>query len=312
MTDINGILAVHKPVGPTSHDVVDLIRELYGTRRVGHTGTLDPRAEGLLFICLGRATKVSRFLLGMDKTYRATVRLGLRTSTGDVEGEILATAEIDKLNREAVVAAIESFGGVQQQRVPSHSAVKVDGRRLYSYAREGAEVPQVTREITIHHIALEEFSLPELTITVHCSGGTYIRALAEDLGDKLGCGGVLYSLVRTKIGPHELDIAVGLAELADLDAAGRAERVRPIEEYLKFPVVLVGAEGIRMVRDGRQLSPRQITRLNGGFGRGDTILFCDSERSALAVATAVCDSADIASHPQGDWFTYERVLVGAK
>jgi tRNA pseudouridine55 synthase len=305
-----GILPVHKPVGPTAHDIVARARCLFGTRRVGHTGTLDPLAGGLILLCLGKATKVARYLMAMHKTYRATIRLGRRTTTGDAEGAIVDSCDTGEITRAQIEKSLACFRGVINQQVPRHSAVKVRGRRLYAYARGGLEVPEVVREIEIYDIVLESFANPDLTITVRCSGGTYIRALAGDIGDKLGCGGSLISLTRTKIGDHDYSQSENLDELAKIPSLEeRAGRLRPIEEFLPFPIVVIGGDGLADVRNGRRFPPGAVDEFSRRFGKGETLLFYDLERRILAVAVAERDSNELADHPGTDWFRYERVLV---
>ena len=305
-----GILPVYKPAGPTSHDVVDRVRRLFGTRRVGHTGTLDPLAEGLLVLCLGQATKVARYFSEMDKTYRVTIRLGQRTTTGDAEGAPLDSAETQGITVADIENVLAHFRGVIRQRVPAHSAVKVRGRRLYSYAREGAEVPEVVRDVEILDIALEEFDNPDLTITARCSSGTYIRSLAEDLGNRLGCGGYLSSLTRTKIGDYDCAAAEKLDALEKLRTQEeRAGRLRPIEEFLPFPAVIISDDRVAFVREGRRILSDEVQEITGCFRQGDKVLICDRARRTLAVGAAVCDSQALAETPATPWFRYERVLI---
>ena len=305
-----GILPVFKPAGPTSHDVVDRVRRLFGTRQVGHTGTLDPLAEGLLVLCLGSATKVARYLSGMNKTYRATIQLGRRTATGDAQGTPLNSGETHGITILDIQNTLTDFRGVINQKAPAHSAVKVRGRRLYSYARKGAAVPEVVRKVEIFEIVLDEFNNPDLTITVRCSGGTYIRSLAEDIGERLGCGACLVSLTRTKIGEYDYLAAENLDDLEKLATRDeRVGRLRPIEEFLPFPVAIISGDQVRFVRDGRRILPSHIEEITGHFGRGDTVLICDRTRRTLAVGTAICDSQTLAEKPDTTWFRYERVLV---
>jgi len=308
--EICGILPVHKPVGPTSHDVVDRVRRLFGTQRVGHTGTLDPLAEGLLVMCLGKATKLSRYIIGMPKTYRATIWLGRRTTTGDREGETIQEVDTNGIRPADIEGALRNFTGTVEQKVPAQSAVKVGGRRLYKYARAGGKVPEVVRNVEIHQLELEHYDNPNLTVTVGCSRGTYIRTLAEDIGAYLKCGGSLAALVRTKIGEFELSHAEDLDELAALPTVEeRLSRLRPIQTVVPFPVVIVGADRIRHIRDGRRLHFNAVKGDPGRFHRGEKILICDPDRQPLAVGIAEYDAADLAEDTVDPWFRYERVLV---
>jgi len=266
-------------------------------------------AEGLLLLCLGRATKVVRFLAALDKTYCAEIRLGGRTTTGDATGRLYDTADTAQLTMARVEEVLSRYRGIIQQRVPNHSAVKVAGRRLYAYARRGGDVPQVVREVEIHDLILESFANPDLTITVRCSGGTYIRALARDIGEDLGCGGFLTSLSRTKIGDHGCAGAEKLDELESLSSLDDClARVRPFEDYLPFPRVVIGDEEVADISNGRHFSPRAVKDFAAGFARGDRILLCDPQRHGIAVAVAERDSAALAGYAGTDWFRYERVL----
>jgi tRNA pseudouridine55 synthase len=305
-----GILPVYKPQGPTSHDIVARARRLFGTHRIGHTGTLDPMAEGLLLLCLGRATKIVRFLIGMDKTYLAGIRLGGRTTTGDAAGEMLETGDPQGVTREQVEEVLTRYRGTIQQRVPAHSAVKVRGRRLYAYARKGGDVPEVVREVEIQELTLDSFANPDLTVTVRSSGGTYIRALARDIGEDLGCGGYLASLTRTKIGEYD---CAGVEQLSELEKLPSAEeylgRLRPFEDYLPFPRVIVGNDKRGAVYNGSPLAPQTVIEVTGSFARGATLLLCDEQRQGLAIITAQCESSSLADFAGTDWFRYERVLT---
>jgi len=305
-----GILPVHKPGGPTSHDVVDRVRRLYDTRRVGHTGTLDPLAEGLLVLCLGSATKISRYLSGLEKTYRATIRLGRRTTTGDHGGATISTADTRQIDQAMVESALGRFRGKIRQQVPAYAAVKVQGRPLYAYAREGREVPVVVREVEIFRLVLEEFANPELIMTVRCSGGTYIRALADDLGSALGCGGCLVSLLRTHVGGFDDREAEKLEDLEQRTREERLQRLRPIEKFLPFPFVTINDDKIRYIRQGLPVIPRGISELpDREFSRGDRIVLADEEGHALAIAIAACSVEELVDDPCDEWCKYERVLI---
>ncbi len=304
-----GILPVNKPQGPTSHDIVARARRLYGTRRIGHTGTLDPLAEGLLLLCLGPATKVVRFLTTRDKTYRAVIRLGRRTTSGDAAGDEIDTADPRGITREQVEDVLDNYRGVIQQRVPDHSAVKVRGRRLYAYARKGAEVPQVIREVEVYDLTLNSFTNPDLTVTVRCAGGTYIRALARDIGDDLGCGGYLASLTRTKIGDFDNADAEKLEELEKLTTRDELDRrLRPFEGFLPFPVVVVDEQRQADIGNGRRFVPA-AAEFSDRFSRGDMLLLCNQKRRGVALVTAERDSDGLTTYGGEDWFRYERVLT---
>jgi tRNA pseudouridine55 synthase len=208
----SGILLLDKPVGPTSHDAVARVRRAAGLRRVGHAGTLDPLADGLLVLGLGPAARFLEYLVGLDKTYETTVRLGRATTTYDAEGEVTAENPVD-VSAADVAAALGAFRGPIRQRVPSHSAVKRDGRPLYESARRGEMIDLPQRDVVIHALDLLAFDPPLVTLRVACSSGTYIRSLAHDLGATLGCGGHVAALRRTAVGAFSVDGAVPLDTL---------------------------------------------------------------------------------------------------
>jgi tRNA pseudouridine55 synthase len=209
---------VDKPAGPTSHDIVDATRRALGERRIGHTGTLDPFASGLLLLCIGSATRLAEYLGGLPKSYRATARLGETTDTLDPEGIVTRTSDAWRALPEAVIRrAFEAHVGTRDQRPPAFSAKKVGGERLYQKARRGEEVRADPVRIRIHRLTVEEVEPPEVTFTLACSSGTYVRAVARDVGEALGVGAHLTALRRTAIGPHGVDGALGVAELEDAD-----------------------------------------------------------------------------------------------
>lgn len=208
----SGILLLDKPVGPTSHDAVARVRRAAGLRRVGHAGTLDPLADGLLVLGLGPAARFLEYLVGLDKTYETTVRLGQATTTYDAEGDVTAEHPVS-VSAAQLTAALDAFRGPIRQRVPSHSAVKRDGRPLYESARRGEMIDLPQRDVVIHALDLLAFDPPLVTLRVACSSGTYIRSLAHDLGAALGCGGHVAALRRTAVGVFSVDGAVPLDTL---------------------------------------------------------------------------------------------------
>ncbi len=218
------MLPIDKPPGITSHDVIDRVRRRLNIRKVGHTGTLDPLATGVLVLCLGRATRLSSYLADHDKTYAAHIRLGVRTSTLDAEGEVVARSGSVPDRSADVRAAVASFLGEVEQIPPMFSARKMDGRRLYQLAREGTEVARRPSRVRIYGIDIKEFRPPDLHLTVSCSKGTYIRTLADDLGRKLGCGAYLAGLRRTGAGPVCIDECLALNRL---ESIGSKEELQP-------------------------------------------------------------------------------------
>ena len=260
---LDGILVVAKPAGPTSHDVVALVRRLAATRRVGHGGTLDPFASGVLPVFLGRATRVVEYHLADRKAYRATVCFGATSTTDDLEGE-LEPANGPAPDRAAVTAALPAFLGRISQTPPAYSAIKVSGRRAYALARAGQKVELAAREVEIDSLELVDWDAsdpdrPVAVIEVRCSAGTYVRALARDLGVALGSAAYLGALVRTASGPFTLDSAVSLEDVrsaAGDDGAGIRSLLRPIDAGLdRFPTVVLSESELAAVSRGQLIRP---------------------------------------------------------
>jgi len=213
--ELEGILVVNKPGGMTSHDVVMRIRRRLKMKRVGHAGTLDPLATGVLIILLGKATKLFGRFEAFDKAYRATLLLGTRTTTADIQGQVKMQAPFDKVTRGQVDGVLKKFLGEIEQTPPMVSAVKVQGKRLYELARQGLEVERPARRIRIDKLDLVEFAPPRVRIYLECSKGTYVRKIAEDVGELLGCGACITEIERTKVGHFTIEQAVGLDEVTE-------------------------------------------------------------------------------------------------
>jgi tRNA pseudouridine55 synthase len=254
-TVISGILNIDKPQGWTSHDVVAKVRRLSGQKRVGHAGTLDPLATGVLLVCLGQATRVSEYLMRGRKVYRAAVHLGLSTDTYDRDGQVTARAREVNVTLSRLEEALSAFVGRIEQTPPMYSALKHQGTPLYKLARQGKTVERKPRIIEIHHIKLLDWSSPVLTIEVSCSPGTYLRSLAHDLGQQLGCGAHLSSLTRLASGHFTLDEAISLDVLSKAFAISRwAELVHPLDEaLLDFGAITFGSQLERQIRFGQQV-----------------------------------------------------------
>jgi tRNA pseudouridine55 synthase len=258
---MHGVLIIDKPQGPTSFEVVRRVRSALGSKRAGHTGTLDPMATGVLPVCLGEATKLAGLLTEGDKAYDAVVRLGVVTDTQDVTGAVLSTAPVPPLSTELLEAALRPFRGTFLQVPPMFSAVKVGGKRLYQRARAGEAVERTPRQVTVHDLVLRDFSASECTLSLRCSKGFFVRTLAEELGRALGCGGALKSLRRTASGPFGLDRALALSAVEALGVAGpsgRAQleaRIIPMAEALpELPVVRVTEPEVHRVLHGVPLN----------------------------------------------------------
>jgi tRNA pseudouridine55 synthase len=253
----DGLALVDKPGGATSHDVVDTVRRRLGTRKVGHAGTLDPMATGLLLIGVGRATRLLRFFGDLPKTYEGVARLGVETDTLDADGIVLRTDDVE-VSSEDVERAFAGLEGVSLQRPPAYSAVKVGGRKSYEAARAGERLELEEREIRVDAFELRSFEPPDLGFRVVCSGGTYVRALLADVGAALGCGAHLTSLRRTAIGPYRVEDAVAPEAL---------ERPRPVEEAVAhLPRLDLPDEEARAASNGTILAPAAIDGPYGVFG----------------------------------------------
>jgi tRNA pseudouridine55 synthase len=256
---LDGVLLLDKPLGLSSNDALIRAKRLYLAKKAGHTGTLDPLATGLLPLCFGEATKFSQDLLEADKTYEATMRLGIRTTTGDAEGEALEIRPVD-CDEVAVRAALPRFIGEITQIPPMYSALKRDGKPLYEYARAGQTLEREGRQITIHALELIACALPDVTFRVTCSKGTYVRTLAEDIGAALGCGAHLVALRRTGVGALTLAGSVTLDALSDATEAERDAWLQPVDALLStFPQVNLNDDDTRRFLHGQRLKLSALT-----------------------------------------------------
>lgn len=258
-----GILPVDKPVGPTSHDAVAAVRRALRTRQVGHTGTLDPFASGLLLVCVGPATRLAEYFAPLPKTYVATMRLGEATNTDDHTGEVVASSHAwSSLTAEAIAAALARQVGEIQQVPPAFSAKKVDGQRMYDVARRGGEVDLPPVPVTVYAIRVLSVDLPDVVFEVECGNGTYIRAIARDVGAALGVGGHLRELRRTRIGPHDVARAVPMDRLAEAQLVAAA-MIAPADALAHLPRVTADARGEVDVRHGRALPAPEALHVTG-------------------------------------------------
>ena len=275
---INGIINVRKERGYTSFDVVAKLRGILKTKKIGHTGTLDPDAEGVLPVCIGKATRVCELLTDKDKEYEAVLLLGRITDTQDVTGTTLSEAEVH-MSQEEVQRAVLSFVGSYDQIPPMYSALKVNGRKLCDLARAGVEVERAARPVTIHDITLLEVNLPRIRMRVHCSKGTYIRTLCHDIGITLGCGGCMESLLRTRVAGFRLEHSYTLAELQQMKDAGAIEEaVIPVDSVFgRLPVVTARRSCEKLLYNGNKL-PAAAWRQNGDTGVSEA-----SDRSQFRV-----------------------------
>lgn len=271
-----GILVVDKAPGATSFDAVALARRALGVRRVGHAGTLDPPATGVLPLLIGDATKLTPYVMDHDKEYVATVRFGVSTDTHDMSGRVLATAPVTGLSRERLDAACRPFVGRIAQVPPMFSAVHHEGQRLYELARQGVEVERAAREVVVVSIVVEEVGEATATLRIVCGKGTYVRVLAADLGASLGCGAAVERLVRTRVGPFTLRAALAWTELADGRREALRARVLPMEAALTdWPAVRLDRDGVRHFSHGQSAAlptPIPGARLVRVYDQDDVLL----------------------------------------
>ncbi len=274
---MDGIINIYKEKGFTSHDVVAVVRGVLHTKKVGHTGTLDPDAEGVLPICIGKATKLSDMIMDGKKSYRTVVHLGMTTTTEDASGEVVTESPVD-FDEEKIKEAVSRCVGTIKQIPPMYSAIKVNGKKLYELAREGKEIERKARTVTIYGITIRRFLPPNrFEMDVDCSKGTYIRTLCSDIGKILGCGAHMAELLRTKTGAFVLDDAVKLSELKALVQEGKEESViLSMEQALQsYPRITVSKKAEKMLYNGGKIFAPQYR--------------CEEELSAGTVA-AVFDS----------------------
>jgi tRNA pseudouridine55 synthase len=291
----SGLVVVDKPAGWTSHDVVARVRRLAGSRRVGHAGTLDPMATGVLVVGVEKATKLLTYLVGSDKTYTATIRLGASTVTDDAEGDVTARTDAGALDRAAVEAAVRTLTGPIDQVPSAVSAIKVAGRRSYARVRSGEQVELPARPVTVHAFDVltvrsaedDGTTVLDVDVEVRCSSGTYVRALARDLGDRLGVGGHLTALRRTAVGPYGLDVARTLEQLTDdftvLPLADAARAAMPVRE--------LAAEEATALSFGQRVAAQGISGPVAALSPEGVLIAVLEERSGSARPTVVFEPA---------------------
>lgn len=252
---MNGIIILDKPVGKTSHDMVYTMRKLTGIKKVGHTGTLDPMATGVLPVCIGNATKVADMLTLSDKCYIAELILGMTTDTQDADGEVLTECEVG-CTEDEIRSVINSFVGEIEQIPPMYSAIKQNGKKLYELARKGIEVERKSRKVTINSIDILEINGERVTIKVSCSKGTYIRTLCEDIGIKLHVGAYMNTLRRVKTGPFTIDESHTVKELNLLKDAGNIDSVLiPVDRmFMEYPEIILNPKQVKSITNGVQMT----------------------------------------------------------
>jgi tRNA pseudouridine55 synthase len=298
---MNGVVIVDKPSGITSHDAVDRVRKLLGVKKAGHTGTLDPMATGVLAVCVGEATKIASFLSGDDKVYEATMRLGVRTDTQDMTGQVVTEQEA-RVTEADVKAVLADFAGTITQVPPQYSAVKVRGKALYKWARKGIRVEAPAREVEIREILLRGIELPGVRFTVTCSKGTYVRTLCADMGDRLGCGAALERLRRTRSGIFREEDAVGLDGESDDGIRAKLEqglipmsRALPGLRDIVIPPLLEQKLLKGHQPDVEGLAALQIPSL----AAADVVKFITGDGRLVALARMLVSAGEIPSLPPG-------------
>jgi tRNA pseudouridine55 synthase len=257
MTDadasFDGVLPIDKPAGPTSHDVVAAARRALRIRRIGHTGTLDPFASGLLLLCVGQATRIAEYVTGLDKRYHARVQLGTTTDTDDCTGTVIEQQDAALITTDRVEAALVQFRGAIRQTPPQYSAKKVAGERAYAAARAGRVVALEPVDVVIRELVLSRFDPPELDLDITCTSGTYIRSIARDLGAVLGVGAHLTALRRVAVGRHRVEDAVTLAEMREDPAHARSRAFAPLDALDDMPRVDLNEDALRHIQHGRAI-----------------------------------------------------------
>lgn len=257
---IHGVINIRKEKGFTSHDVVAKLRGIVGQKKIGHTGTLDPDATGVLPVCFGKATKLCDMLTDKNKTYETVLLLGKTTDTQDISGTVLEEKSTEGITEADVVAIVESFVGAYDQIPPMYSALKVNGKKLYELAREGIVIERKARRVEIFEINIKEIALPRIRMEVSCSKGTYIRTLCQDIGEKLGCGGCMEELIRTRVSRFVLEESYSLAEVQALKNEGRLEEILvPIDEmFSDYEAVVLKDEYVSFAYNGNFFLPKHI------------------------------------------------------
>lgn len=267
---INGIINIYKEAGFTSHDVVAKLRGIVKQKKIGHTGTLDPDAVGVLPVCFGNATKLCDMLTDKSKEYRACMLLGETSDTQDASGTILSRTQVN-VNEEEVRDAVMSFVGEYDQIPPMYSALKVNGKKLYELARQGVEIERKPRRVEIHHIKIEEINLPRVTFSVGCSKGTYIRTLCADIGDRLGCGALMETLQRMRVGNFHIEQALKLSQIEELVRENRLEEyvIAPDAVFEEYESLTVMPEFDKVLLNGNKLYFKQVRAVRKRFEDGE-------------------------------------------
>jgi tRNA pseudouridine55 synthase len=313
---VDGVLVINKPAGWTSHDVVAKARKLLGVSKIGHTGTLDPAATGVLVLCLGKATRIAEYLVNTDKEYRAVLRLGAATDTQDATGNVVGRTEGALPDEAAITAAMASFVGRLQQVPPMYSAIKVKGVPLYKSARAGRTVPRSPREFTVRSLQILSIAsgaggTKDVTFDVVCSKGTYVRTLCADIGEALGVGGHLAGLERRRVGRFSIEDALSLDALAEL-----AER-EAVESRLystavaltDLPALVIDEVASRSIRHGVAVPATRVVQAKGAWAVGESVCLLGPDGRLLAIGKVPCGPEDLGQAAPGTLIKLEKVLV---
>ncbi len=309
--NLSGVLIVDKPIGVTSHDVILKLRRILGIKKIGHAGTLDPNASGLLLACVGRATKIVQFLSQYDKEYLAVIKLGVTTETYDGQGKVTGTNPDVWPTPDQIREVILSFKGKMQQTPPAFSAVKHKGRKLYQYARAGEKVKIKPREVDFKEMELLNIEPPYVKFRVRCSKGTYVRSLASDIGRKLGCGAYLCELRRTEVGPFKLGQSLSLEEVEAVQQRGEVSGIMvSVERTLShLPSVAVRPGFSERVKHGAAIDRACVAFIKGDFEPDQSIVIKDHNGKVLALGRSSASSKEfLDANRKGKLFEYARVI----
>ncbi|MCC6544289.1 MAG: tRNA pseudouridine(55) synthase TruB [Nitrospirae bacterium] len=305
------MLIINKQKGWTSHDVVAKLRSILSIQKIGHTGTLDPDATGVLTVCIGRATRLAQYTNEFDKEYKVVMRLGISTDTQDAAGRVIKETAEFNISLEQIEEAFRKFTGKISQVPPMYSAVKVKGVPLYRHARKGKEITREPREINITEIKLLDYSGEFAGFEVTCSKGTYIRTLCADIGDFLGVGAHMFSLERTRSGDFSIKDSITIDDAEGLNRADRLEtKLRRLEQITGWmPSATINSYGNSLVRDGRALDMEAVEGIKGDFSRDDTIAVVDNCGVLKAIGKAICGSNEVRYGSSEKIVKIERVLL---
>jgi tRNA pseudouridine55 synthase len=309
---MDGILLFNKKAGITSYSALDELREVLKVRKMGHCGTLDNFASGLLLVCMGQALKVVQFLENLDKEYLAKIRLGVSTDTYDFQGKILSSLSNLNLDENRVRKVIESFRGQIWQAPPPYSALKYQGKRLSDYARAGTPVTKEPRKVRINSIEILKLFLPFVDLRISCSKGTYIRSLAQDIGSRLNCGAHLTSLTRIRVGPFKLQNALDIEKIrGNFNPSKLQNYLVPVETALNsLPTVKVTDKFNEKIKNGPDLKFKDIISVESEFSSGDTLCLKNNKNEVLAMVRALKSSNELSKLDKNDKIVeYIRVLT---